>query len=253
MENPQVMNTTKILCLLGIVLFALIQFGCTYTNKIPPVTTFENPSRSRTIGDYEVSGKVLAVQVCASCHGMNGYSNSPMFPHLGAQQKDYLVNQLKDYRDHTRSNEYGALYMWGIARNLTDNQIQELADYFSSKPVNQSSAEHVNESQLARGKAIFDKGIPEAGVMQCIACHGAEGKGAATFPRIAGQQPFYILQQLRVWRHPHEKKFMNAEGETWAPGTITFARPRGEPMMNHVKNLSDADAEAVALYLSKLK
>jgi cytochrome c553 len=41
-------------------------------------------------------------------------------------------------------------------------------------------------------------------------------------------------------------------GNTWDPKTITFARPRGILMQNMVKNLSDADAEAVSIYLSTL-
>jgi len=246
------LNLLRAIAILGIASLAIIQLGCTNFNDIPPVTTLENPSRSRTIGDYPVSGKVLAVQVCASCHGVNGYSNSPMIPNLAAQQKDYLVNQLQDYRDRTRSNEYGVLYMWGMAHYLSDAQIQELADYFSSQPANRVNTEYAKDAALARGKVIFEKGIPEAGVIQCNSCHGADGKGIATFPRIAGQRPYYVIQQLHVWQHPDEKKFMEVGGNTWAPRTITFARPRGALMLNNVKNLSDADAQAVAIYLSTL-
>lgn len=71
-----------------------------------------NPSRSRTIGDYPVSGKVLDVQVCSSCHGLDGHSSSPIIPNLAGQQKEYLINQLNDYRDRTRRNKYSVMYMW---------------------------------------------------------------------------------------------------------------------------------------------
>lgn len=226
--------------------------GCTYFNSIPPVTTFENPTRSRTLGDYEVAGNVLAVQVCAACHGMNGLSQSPMVPNLAGQQKDYLVNQLQDYRDHTRSNLYGVQYMWGMARSLTDKQIQELADYFSKQTPVKASIVNTDDPQLARGKEIFEKGIPEQGVIQCNSCHGPSGEGMATFPRLAGQKAYYLTQQLNVWQHPDQKRFMEVGGNTWAPRTITFARPRGVLMQNIAKNLSDADAQAVALYLSSL-
>lgn len=47
--------------------------------------------------------------------------------------------------------------------------------------------------------------------------------------------------------------FLNVSGNTWAPITITFARPRGILMQNIEKNLSDVDAEAVAAYLSVLR
>ena len=239
--------------LLFVVFFsATFLIGCTYFNNIPPVTTLENPARSRTLGDYEVAGNVLAVQVCAACHGLNGQSQSPMVPNLAGQQTDYLVNQLQDYRDRTRSNLYGVQYMWGMAKSLTDKQILELADYFSKQSPVKASVVNLDDSQLARGKEIFDKGIPEQGVIQCNSCHGSNGEGMATFPRLAGQKPYYLVQQLNVWQHPDQKRFMEVGGNTWAPRTITFARPRGVLMQNIVKNLSDADAQAVAIYLSTL-
>ena len=241
-------RATSISALLSVAILA----GCTYFNNIPPVTTLENPTRSRTLGDYEVAGNVLAVQVCASCHGINGKSNSPMVPNLAAQQKDYLVNQLQDYRDHSRSNLYGVQYMWGMAGPLKDQQIQELADYFSKQAPVKGIGVNSDSPQLARGKEIFEKGIPGQGVIQCNSCHGQNGEGIATFPRLAGQKSYYLIQQLNVWQHPDQKQFMEVGGNTWAPRTITFARPRGILMQNMVKNLSDEDAEAVSAYLSTL-
>ena len=69
---------------------------------------------------------------------------------------------------------------------------------------------------------------------------------------LAGQKAYYLTQQLDVWQHPDQKCFMQVGGNTWAPRTITFARPRGILMQNVAKNLSDADAQAVATYLSTL-
>jgi len=237
---------------IAIVLSVAILAGCTYFNNIPPVTTLENPSRSRTLGDYEVAGNVLAVQVCAACHGVNGQSQSPMVPNLAGQHREYLVNQLQHYRNRSRSNEYAVQYMWGMAGPLKDKQIEELADYFSKQPPVKASMVDLDDPQLARGKEIFEKGVPEQGVIQCNSCHGQNGEGIATFPRLAGQKPYYIVQQLNVWQHPDQKRFMQVGGNTWAPRTITFNRPAGVLMQNIVKNLSDEDAKAVSVYLSTL-
>ncbi len=237
---------------IAILLSVAILAGCTYFNNIPPVTTLENPSRSRTLGDYEVAGNVLAVQVCAACHGVNGQSQSPMVPNLAGQQRDYLVNQLQDYRDRSRSNLYGVQYMWGMAGPLKDKQIQELADYFSKQAPIKVIKVNSDDPQLARGKEIFEKGIPEQGVIQCNSCHGQNGEGMATFPRLAGQKTYYLIQQLGVWQHPDQKSFMQVGGNTWAPRTITFARPRGVLMQGIAKNLSDEDVKAVSVYLSTL-
>ena len=243
------LKTSSIAILLSVAMLA----GCTYFNHIPPVTTLENPNRSRTLGDYEVAGNVLAVQVCAACHGVNGLSQSPMVPNLAGQQREYIVNQLQDYRDHTRSNKYAVQYMWGMAGPLTNKQIQELAEYFSKQAPAQAYKENVGDPKLARGKEIFEKGIPTQGVIQCNSCHGPKGEGMATFPRIAGQHTYYLIQQLNVWKEPAQKEFMEVGGNTWAPRTITFARPHGVLMQNEEKNFSEADIEAVATYLSTLQ
>lgn len=226
--------------------------GCTYFNNIPPVTTLENPTRSRTLGDYEVAGNVLAVQVCAACHGINGQSQSPMVPNLAGQQREYIVNQLQDYRDRTRSNKYAVQYMWGMAGSLTDKQIQDLADYFSKQTPESAAIVTGDISTFARGKEIFENGIPAQGVIQCNSCHGPKGEGMATFPRIAGQQAYYLIQQLNVWKEPAQKEFMEVGGNTWAPRTVKFARPHGVLMLNEEQNLSHEDIKAVAGYLSTL-
>jgi cytochrome c553 len=42
---------------------------------------------------------------CALCHGMEGQSASAVYPRLAAQHPDYLVKQLKDFRDGRRKSE----------------------------------------------------------------------------------------------------------------------------------------------------
>lgn len=249
----QLTKSAKLITLFGAVLGMLILGGCTYFNNIPPVSTLENPTRSRTLGDYEVAGNVLAVQVCASCHGVNGQTQSPMVPNLAGQQKQYIVNQLQDYRDRTRSNKYAVQFMWGMAGSLTDKQIQELADYFSKQLPKSAAIVSGDLSTFARGKEIFENGIPAKGVIQCNSCHGPKGEGMATFPRIAGQHTYYLIEQLNVWKQPVKKEFMEVGGNTWAPRTIQFARPHGVLMINEENNLSEADIEAVAVYLSVLQ
>jgi cytochrome c553 len=143
--------------------------------------------------------------------------------------------------------------MWGMAGPLTDKQIQELADYFAKQTPVKVINKNANDPKLARGKEIFEKGIPAQGVIQCNSCHGPKGDGMATFPKISGQHAYYLIQQLNVWKEPAQKEFMEVGGNTWAPRKIKFARPHGVLMINEEKNLSEADIEAVALYLSVLE
>jgi cytochrome c553 len=67
-------------------------------------------------------------QPCAVCHGPLGIGNTPDAPHLAGQPRIYLVEQLKQFRSGKRSHEV----MNVIAKPLSDADIGELADWFSS-------------------------------------------------------------------------------------------------------------------------
>lgn len=135
--------------------------------------------------------------ICSSCHGMAGRSVSPTFPQLAGQQKDYLVIQLKAFRDHTRADPHAHTYMWGMAGGLSDATIEGLADYYSSQsPV---PGHPGNPVDVAAGKKIYDEGIPEQGVPACGGCHGDAAQGGGTFPRLAGQHRPYIEGQLAAF------------------------------------------------------
>jgi cytochrome c553 len=83
---------------------------------------------SAQAGDAE-AGKAKA-GVCASCHGMDGHSQNPLWPNLAGQQEQYLAKQLKAFRDGTRSDPL----MAPMAKPLSDQDIVDLAAYFSSLP-----------------------------------------------------------------------------------------------------------------------
>jgi cytochrome c553 len=69
-------------------------------------------------------------QACAACHGANGISTSDQFPILAGQYKDYLIQALREYQKGGRNNPI----MKGMAANLSDQDIQDVAAYFSSLP-----------------------------------------------------------------------------------------------------------------------
>ncbi len=69
-------------------------------------------------------------QVCQSCHGRNGdEALQPSYPILAGQHADYLVHSLKAYRNGDRQNAV----MAGFAANLSDQDIEDLAAWFSSQ------------------------------------------------------------------------------------------------------------------------
>ena len=70
-------------------------------------------------------------RLCASCHGPLGISVQPDAPNLAGQVRAYLVAQLKAFRGGTRKHEVMSL----MARTLTDEDIDALAEWYASIPV----------------------------------------------------------------------------------------------------------------------
>ncbi len=73
------------------------------------------------------AGKQRAT-TCGACHGQNGKSLIPSYPHLAGQQEQYLVAALKAYRSGERKN----MQMQPMAKGLSDTDIANLAAYYAS-------------------------------------------------------------------------------------------------------------------------
>jgi len=72
---------------------------------------------------------------CVNCHGANGKGlepNSSMFPVIGGQLKDYIRRQLENFRKEERTNSPNEI-MNRITRELTDDELEALADYVSGQ------------------------------------------------------------------------------------------------------------------------
>jgi cytochrome c553 len=73
------------------------------------------------------AGKAVA-RACAVCHGAIGVSVAPDAPNLAGQPAMYLSTQLRAFRSGERRHEVMSV----IAKPLTDNDIDNLAAWFSS-------------------------------------------------------------------------------------------------------------------------
>jgi cytochrome c553 len=191
-----------------------------------------NPERSRDVANPAVSATTMAQQVCSNCHGITGSSVSPNFPNLAGQTEAYFVAQLNGFRSHGRRDPAGFEYMWGLSRSLTDEQINGLAAYYAGQSPTPQRIEG-DRSRLEAGKTIFASGVTDKGVPACSTCHGAEGKGNTTFPRLAGQHADYLMKQLLIFQRTDE-------------------RPEGGIMKTVAHELTAQDIQDVAAYLQAL-
>jgi cytochrome c553 len=156
-------------------------------------------------GDAE-AGKAKSAS-CATCHGADGNSVNPEWPKLAGQHEGYLVKQLAYFKDGERVNET----MKGMASNLSEQDREDLAAYFSSQKVKIGVAD---PTLVEFGQKIYRSGNSSSGVAPCMGCHGPNGAGnpAANYPALRGQNAQYIENQLRGFasgqRHNENAKKM---------------------------------------------
>lgn len=164
---------------------------------------------------------------CSLCHGLQGESASPVFPRLAGQHAEYIAKQLADFQSGKRNSET----MKPQTDGLTPEEMQSLGAFFQAKKV---AGRSVNDGELLGvGKYIFNRGNPFSGVPACASCHGPKGLGTPQLPRLAGQHPRYVEDQLKQFN--------------------SRARHNDNEVMHMVASkLSELERNAVAMYISTL-
>jgi cytochrome c553 len=167
---------------------------------------------------------------CAACHGMDGNSLNPEWPNLAGQHETYIVRQLTAFHGGERQN----LLMSPMAAILTEQDMADLAAYFSSQTVRGGETE---PSKAKLGQRVYRSGNVEGKVMACAGCHGPAGRGnaPASYPSIQGQQATYVALQLKAYK---------AGTRTTDPNQM---------MRNMAAALSDEEIDAVASYVQGLR
>lgn len=111
------------------------------------------------------AGKDMVANVCAACHGANGVSVSDAIPNLAAQRQSYIEEQLKAFKDGTRSQQ-GAIsrtaIMNAIASQLSAEDIANVAAYFASQPGAATGAKSSLLPNVAKSRVTFPEGYKES-------------------------------------------------------------------------------------------
>ena len=179
--------------------------------------------------DRVAEGRQLAATVCAACHGLDGNAPNAQFPKLAGQISGFTTLQLRNYRSGERPNPV----MAGIAKSLSDAQIEAVAAYYAWLPPMKPEAPG-DVALTRKGEQIYRTGKP--GAPACIYCHGAKGEGLApVFPRLAGQHASFVYASLQPYKRSGD-----------------FKNPYALVMKAVVENWSDEDLKAVATYVSSL-
>jgi cytochrome c553 len=172
------------------------------------------------------AAETKATTTCQDCHGPRGESTVATFPRLNGQQAAYISAQLKNFRDHSRSDPHAQAYMWGMASQLDDSIIAELGTYYAAQT---PTLPQSGGALAAEGKKLYLSGAPAQSVPACVTCHGAHGEGNSIIPRLAGQHADYLKKQLEAFR------------STLRDNAIMHA---------NTKDMTDSQIEALVSYLA---
>jgi cytochrome c553 len=168
----------------------------------------------------------LAQDVCSTCHRPAGEAERPLVPTLAGQHKSYLVWQMRAYRYGFRDDPQAHDKMWSQAGKLDDALVEALAAYYAAQPPHPGNAG--DPALVARGKALYEHGLPASDVTDCASCHGPQAGGRDMFPRLAGQRADYLVRQLSL---------------------IQLHLRNVGIMHSTVEGLSEEDIKAIAAYL----
>ena len=145
----------------------------------------------------DVAAGKAAYAVCVACHGANGEGNQALnAPRLAGQEPWYISRQLAAYKAGIRGTAPGdvpGMQMRPMAMTIaTPEQEANLIEYIGTLPV--EPAPITIEGDPVAGKAAY---------AVCVACHGAQAEGLEALggPRLAGQNDWYLVQQLQNYKN----------------------------------------------------
>lgn len=181
------------------------------------------------------AGKAKSI-ICAACHGSDGNSQLANYPKLAGQHQKYLHKQLTDLKLGASSGGQQGRYdpvMSAMAMPLSEQDIADLAAYFSSLPI---SSNTTPPEVVEQGRVLYSAGDASRSLTACIACHGPRGNGSelSGFPKISGQHADYIKAQLQKFRASTRSNDMN------------------EMMRDIAHKLTDADIDTLSQYVGGL-
>lgn len=153
-------------------------------------------------------------QQCLACHGEKGVPVDKLIPVIAGQHQGYLYLMLRDFKLGLRKNEI----MNAMAAEMTRDEMMAIAEWFSKQPWPNLNQPRASEADTKRSELAIVAG-------QCGACHGAQGMGDGTNPRIAGQWQEYLLLTLTEFRSRARKN------NPWMSDILNTLQPEDMPAL----------------------
>lgn len=191
----------------------------------------EEPKADPFTGGNAEAGATKAA-TCFACHGPGGNSTNPDWPKLAGQNAAFIYRSLQVLKSGHRQ----APVMNSMAMPLSDQDMKDLAAYFSSQPASPGVA---SPDSVKIAQPLYRAGDAARGLPACAACHGPKGHGnaGAGYPRIGGQHSKYAAHMLHQYKGQTGMAMENSQ-------TATMAAVAAK--------LTDAEIDALASYINGL-
>lgn len=143
------------------------------------------------------AGKSL-FPVCTACHGPQGQGNQAMnAPKIAGQESWYLIKQMQLFQNDARGSAPGDMHgmqMAAMAKGpqfRSEQALADLAAYVSTFP--DTPPPDTVTGDVAAGQQMYPI---------CAACHGQQAQGieAMAGPRLAGQNDWYLVAQIKKFK-----------------------------------------------------
>jgi cytochrome c553 len=137
-------------------------------------------------------GRAKVLEVCSACHGEQGVSGAPEYPHLAGQSGAAIYKQLHDYKTGSRTNEL----MTNVVKGLDDATVADVAAYYAAQPKRNPNLVTLAELPEAIVRLV-ELGDPNRNIPPCAACHRPGSGGPIETPILSEQGDNYLISQLK--------------------------------------------------------
>lgn len=187
----------------------------------------------------DIKGDVKAgegkIAMCIGCHGIKGYQASfpevYKVPMISGQSAKYIQAALNAYKKGERKHPT----MRGIAETLNDQDIADVAAYYSQHGAADSAA------AASRTAKTPDPAVAALlGKANCASCHGADFSKPIdpSYPKLGGQHADYLFVALKSYK-------MDSNNPKVGRGNAIMA--------GMAKQYTNAELKQLANYLSSVE
>ncbi|HEV2443350.1 MAG TPA: c-type cytochrome [Steroidobacteraceae bacterium] len=197
------------------------------------------PAHSARIAKRRIARGFSISSQCTACHGLTGMSPSSAraaaWPNLAGQNYDYLLRQLRVFKEGGRRNPL----MSPMAQRISPADARDLAAYFSVQvPV---APEASNAVGAAAGKSIPHPPIIQSPAFEIVRARPAESYWAQFWPNGKGRS--LVEEKCTLCHDPQRIVAFVRPKDQWH-GVVEAMRRRGSPV-------TPEDIPVVVRYLAK--